>query len=312
MLRPSRLPITLNLRRIIGLALVLLALSGCSMVRLTYDQAPKLSYWWIDGYADVSDEQAPSLRQALDRWFAWHRQTQLPAYAALLARAQREITESTTPAAVCAWTAEVEHRIDVAFEQAAPAAAGLLLSLTSAQVQHIERRTTKATEAMRADYLQADAAERKSASFKRVVERFETLYGRLDATQREQLAASLAASPFDPERWVAERELRQRDLLRALGAVSVAAHGSGRAAAVQLAQAAVRSLAVRSTRSPRADYASYQQRVVQDNCALSATLHNSTSAVQRQTARARLKGWEDDLRALAGASAGEGDAATSR
>ena len=59
-------------------------------------------------------------------------------------------------------------------------------------------------------------------------------------------------------------------------------------------------LAGRLTRSPRADYDAYRQRLLQENCAVAAAMHNAMSPVQRQAARAKLKGWEDDLRALAG------------
>ncbi len=53
----------LKLRRIIRLALLSLAglaISGCSMLRLAYDQAPNLVYFWIDGYVDVNGEQTPA------------------------------------------------------------------------------------------------------------------------------------------------------------------------------------------------------------------------------------------------------------
>jgi Family of unknown function (DUF6279) len=260
-------------------------------------------YWWIDGYADVNGEQTPRLREAIDRWFAWHRRSQLPDYAALLARAQRDIGQPTTAAAMCSWVAEAERRIDAALVEAVPAAAELMLTLTPEQLQHIERRMAKGTDELRADFLQPDPAERRAASFKRSLDRYETLYGRLDATQRERLAALLAASTFDPERWLAERRLRQREMLQALAAVSAVGRGSGdRAVALQQAQAAARLMAERSTRSPRPDYRAYQQRLLQDNCALAAAIHNLMTAAQRQTARARLKAWEDDMRALAAAS----------
>jgi hypothetical protein len=287
------------LRRIIGLALVVLGLAGCSMARLAYDQAPNLAYWWIDGYIDVDAEQAPKLRDAIDRWFAWHRQSQLPDYAALLARAQRDIGEPTTPAAMCTWVAAAERRLDAAFAEAVPAIAELMLTLTPEQLQHIERRLDKRNDELRADFLQPDPADRRAASFKRALDRYETLYGRLDAAQRERLAALLATSTFDPERWLAERRLRQRDMLQTLAAVTAAARRGDRPAALQQAQAAARVLAERSTRSPRADYRGYQQRLLQGNCEQAATMHNLMTAEQRLAARARLKGWEDDARALA-------------
>jgi len=308
------LPIaSFKLRRIIGLALLLLALGGCSMVRLSYDQAPNLLYWWVDGYVDATGEQTPRLREGIERWFVWHRRSQLPEYAALLVRAQREVLEPTTAGAVCAWQAEAERRLDTAIEEAVPAAAELMLSLTPEQLKHIERRMAKVTEEMRADFLQADPAERRAASLKRSVERFETLYGRLDAAQRERLGALLAASTFDPERWLAERQLRQRDMLRTLASVSAAARAGGdRGAALQRAQASVRVIAERTTLSPRPDYRAYQQRLTQDNCQLVANMHNAMMPAQRQAARAKLKGWEDDLRALIASAAGNDSGAANR
>jgi hypothetical protein len=285
-----------ELRRIIGLAILAFVLAGCSVMRLAYDTAPNLLYWWVDGYVDVNDEQAPRLREGIDRWFAWHRRTQLPDYVALLARAQREIVEPTTAAAMCSWASEIEKRVDAALDGALPATAELILSLTPEQLRHLERRFTKKNDELRTDFLQSDPAERRAKALERSQERFESLYGRLDAAQRERLAEGLSKSSFDPERWLVERRLRQRDMLQALNTVSTAARGG---AAVQQAQAAARTIAAQWARSPRPDYRAYQQRLLQDNCALAATMHNAMTPAQRLHARTKLKGWEDDLRALA-------------
>ena len=303
-----------KLRRIIGLGLVALALTGCSMVRLAYDQAPNLTYWWIDGYVDSSGEQTTRLRESIDRWYLWHARTQLPEYAALLVRAQREVLAPLTPAAACAWVAEGERQVETALAAAVPGAAELMLSLTPAQLQHIERRFAKGNEEMRADFLQKEPEERRAASHKRAVERFERVYGRLDAPQRERLAALLASSGFDAERWLGERRLRQREIMQTLASIAAARAGGDRAVARQQAQAAATTLFARSLRSPRADYRDYQQRLVQDNCQLVAAMHNAMTPEQRQAARARLKSWEDDLRALAAAAdkAGERGEASSR
>ncbi len=291
-----------------------MAFSGCSMLRLAYDQAPNLVYWWLDGYVDFNGEQTPPLRDAIDRWFVWHRRTQLPDYADLLARVQREVTEPTTPAAVCAWQADGERRLDAALEAAAPAAAELILTLTPEQLQHIERRMAKTAEELRIDFLQADPAERRAKSLERTVERFETLYGRLDAAQRQRLAALLAASTFDAERWLGERRARQREMLQAMTLASTAARGGAdRSEAMQQARIAAHLIVDRTARSPRADYRAYQQRLTQDNCALVASMHNAMTPAQRLNARAKLKGWEDDLRTLIAAqTASSGNGVVSR
>ena len=285
---------------IIGGVLGALLLAGCSMVRLGYSHAPNLAYWWIDGHADLTGEQTPRVREAIDQWFAWHRRTQLPDYATLLARAQSELLLPTTPQAVCGWRDLAQRRLDVAVEQATPALAALIVTLAPEQLRHIERKLAKDGDELRAGFAQADRAERAKAAFKRTLERYETLYGQLDEPQRARLAQWLAQSSFDADRWLAERERRIRDLMQTLQQVSTAARTLEPAAATAQAQGAVRVLVERTLRSPRPDYRSHQERLALENCELAATLHNLTTPAQRQHARRKLKGWEEDLRLLVG------------
>ena len=44
--------------------------------------APDLVYWWLDRYIDFNDTQTPRVHEAIKQWFAWHRRSQLPDYAA--------------------------------------------------------------------------------------------------------------------------------------------------------------------------------------------------------------------------------------
>ena len=107
----------------------------------------------------------------------------------------------------------------------------------------------------------------------------------------------MKASPFDPQAWADERQRRQRDTLATLRRLLAERADADRIVA------ALRALAERAERSPDPGYRAYQQRLLDYNCALAARLHNAMSPAQRQAARERLKGWEDDLRALAAAPA---------
>lgn len=271
---------------------MVLLVSGCSALRIGYSQAADLVYWWLDGYADFDAEQTRRTREALGQWFAWHRKTQLPDYAQLLARAQTEVRAETTPARVCEWQGELLKRAHTAWEQALPAAAEWALSVTPQQIQHLERRYAKANDEFRDDYLQEDPRERHEATIKRAVERAESLYGRLDDAQRARVAAGMARSPFDPELWLAERKQRQQDALQLLRKLT--AEGASRAQA----EGAVRAYVEHIERSPREAYRRYSERLAEFNCAFGASLHNNTSPVQRRAAAAKLSGWEGDLRAL--------------
>ncbi len=61
------------------------------MLKLGYGQASGFGFRWLDRYADFDDAQSLRLRTGLDEWFAWHRRSQLPDYADLLARARTEV-----------------------------------------------------------------------------------------------------------------------------------------------------------------------------------------------------------------------------
>jgi hypothetical protein len=298
----------LKARWIIGVALALL-LTGCSVLRIAYSQASTVAYWWIDGRVDLDAEQSARLREGIDRWFDWHRRTEMPRYAALLARAQREVVEPQLSAAqLCAWRDEAQRRLDAGLNEATPVLAALMLSLTPEQIRHLERKLAQDGEKLRDDFAQPDPAERARAAFKRTLERYENLYGKLDESQRARLTQLLASSPFDADRWLAERERRNRDLVDMLRTVSTAGRDADPAKAQAQAQAAVRVLAERTLRSPRPEYRAYQERLTQANCALAATMHNATTPAQRQYARNKLKGWEDDVRLIVAGNNGPVDA----
>lgn len=289
-------PVTAT-RRIIRaplLALLLLALlSGCSLLRLSYPQLPTLAYWTADSYLDLTSAQSERLRAQLAELLLWNRSTQLPDYAALLRRARAEVQSDTTPARVCQWMDEATARAQTAFDQALPAAAELALTLTPAQLDHLRQHLDKTNAEFREEFVERSPERRRKEAIKRAVDRAETLYGKVDDAQRERLAREVAASPFEPERWLAERQLRQREALQTMRRLQAERAGA------DAMQAALRAFFERAQASPDDAYRAYQRRLRQFSCEVAARLHNSTSPEQRQAAAATISGWENDLRALA-------------
>ena len=279
---------------IIGLALVLLgpALSGCSALRLAYANGSQLSWWWLDGYFDFSRQHAPQVRQALDDWFEWHQSTQLAGVTALLGAAGQQVMEPVSPALVCRWQERIREQVEPALNRALSDFADLVPGLGETQLRHLERHYLKVNDDMRADYLQADAAQRQRESLKRTQERAERVYGKLDDNQMRLVASGIGASPFAPELWLAERQRRQRDTLQTLRRLVAERPDKDQRLA------ALSALVQRTEKSPNAEYRAYQVRLTEYNCALAAQLHNTTTPVQRVKARDNLKGWETDLRSL--------------
>lgn len=272
--------------------LVAALLGGCSSVRLAYSNASQLAWWWLDGHLDFSIEQTPAAKEAIDRYFEWHRRTQLPAYVGLLAQAQVAALAPTTPTAACRWQDELRDAIEPALQQALLQGAEMVPGLAEPQFRHLEKRYARDNQEMRDDFLQPDLAERLAESVQRATDRAERLYGRLDEPQRRVIREGVTVSPFNPELWLAEKQRRQRDAVQTLRRLV-----AERADAEQRL-AGLKALALRTERPPDPEYRAYQLRLRSYNCALAAQLHNATTAVQRQRARDTLKGWENDLRAM--------------
>ena len=268
-------------------------LAGCSSLRLGYNQAPLLAYWWLDGYADFSPEQSPRVKDALADWLVWHRATQLADYAQALAKLGAMAVNPVTADQLCGQVDTWQQRAERAFERTVPAVAAQLRTLTVEQINLLERKQSVKRQELVDSHLQAKPAERQKAAFERLLGRAETLYGRLDEPQRKQLAAAQQALPLQAELWLAELRLRHAELARSLR------QWQAERADATTVQVGLRRLAADINWSPQADYRAYAARLKQANCELMAQLHNSSTPAQRQRAIGKLKGWEVDLMALA-------------
>jgi len=270
-----------------------LCLSGCSAVRIAYNQAPELAFWWLDGYLDFNDPQSVRMRQGLGDWFRWHRRSELPQYADLLARMRDKAAGPLSTEQACSWFDEINARADAGIEQALPALADVMRTLSEPQLAHLEHKFAESNEDLADRFLQRKPEARRKAQLERAVDRIEMLYGDLGDAQLEQVAKLALETPFDPERWLAERRSRQQDVLQTLRRLSASQ------ASTEQADAALRALIQRMRVSPHDDYRAYQLRLIRFNCGFAAQVHNLTTPAQRAAAARRLKGWEDDARALA-------------
>lgn len=266
-------------------------MAGCSVLRTVgYGQAPNFAYWRLNDYFDFDLGQPARVRAALDALQRWHRRTQLPDYAALVSRLRAEAAEPTSGAQLCRWWDDIGQRFDGLAVQAAAELAPVALTLTPQQLDHLEQRFARSLDELRDELLPESPAARRRAAVERATERFEQLYGRLDREQKRLIAEGIAASPFDPERYVAERAARHRDALALLRRLI------DERPAEPVAAAALRELALQVRRSPRADYRQYQRELIEYNCSFVAGMHNAMSARQREVARERLGQWETDFR----------------
>ncbi len=272
-----------------ALFVLAVALSACTAARLAYNQAPTISYWWLDAYVDLDDVQSTQTRDALNQFFQWHRQNELPVYAGRLRDWQALATGDLTAEQACTQFDDVRERIERAADQTVEPFTRLALQLTPAQLEHLQRHQVRSNEEFEKDFLRGNAEQRLKKRLERATSRSETLYGTLSSEQRALLRDLVETSPFDARRTQAERLRRQADLLQTVKNAQATP-----ARATQL----VREHYARVNRSPAPGYNTYQRDLVREGCARFARLHNSTTPEQRAHAVRVLKDYENDFRVL--------------
>ncbi len=270
-----------------------MTLSGCSTIKLVYNNSDDLIYWWLDGYADLQGEQKQFTRDALSDLRRWHRQQQLPEYVALLKRMQALAPNDITPAQVCAVTEDMKSSFIRVLRHMEPASAQLASQLKPEQLRSVRQRFDKTNKTWREDWLDPNAEERLRYRTKQATNRLEDFYGRLDKPQRDALHQWLSNSMFDPALSYTERERRQADTLQTLQ--RIAQEGPAKQ---ESAQALLRALVERSFNSPNERARAYSKELWNENCAGFAKFHNSTTPAQRERMVQALRGYEQDFKTL--------------
>ena len=272
--------------------LAALLLSGCSAVKLAYNNAPELGHWWLDSYLDFTPGQSSRVRSDLATLQSWHRQHELPLYAATLEKLLGMAGTSVSAGQLCAVADELRPRLQALLDGAEPTVLAIAPTLTPAQLIHLTQQFDKRAEKWREEWLAGTVLERRERRFKQLLDRVEAFYGRLDKAQRAQLQSAVADSIFDADSNHREALRRQQDTLQTLRRVL----GSKRdESGVQLE---MRGLIARALSSPDPNYRSYASRLQFETCSTLAALHNSSTAEQRRHLTEALKDYESDARSL--------------
>lgn len=283
-----------RLATIIVALFTVVGLAACSAIKLGYNSFPDLAYYWLDGYVDFNDAQADQARAEIAQLHAWHRKQELPRLVELLARLEQIVPGTITSQQACGMLKEVRGRLNVVAERAEPAGAVLASGITARQLRHLERKHRSNNATFRKEWLDQSAAEQRAKRYEQMLDRIEMIYGRLDAPQRAVLRGGIDQSIHDPQRILAERQRRQKDLLETLQQVAQPGLPPDEGRAL------LSAYLDRAQQSPDAGYRAWQESLLEEGCQTFAAVHESTTAGQREQAARRLRAYQRDLRDLSG------------
>jgi len=280
-IRALRLPLLLAL---------LACLSACSAVRLSYNNAPELLYWWLDGLVDFDKAQTQRVRGDLAALARWHRKEELPLFAELLQNAQVLANQQQVSGAqICSLFERSAERMEALVQRALPSAAAIATTLQPGQLKSMAATYDKNNRKWREEWLSTDSDGVAKRSVK-IRERLEDFYGPLTSAQVRQLQAALDRAAQDEPLHYREIVRRQQLLLQTLSTL--------RQADANTAQTALAGLAQGYFHSSDPVYRAYREASVSQTCEAMAELHRSTTAPQRNKMVLALQGYARDVQTL--------------
>ena len=286
--------------RIITASLVAVSMSviltGCSAVRLGYNNLPDIASWWLDSYIDFTDTQGPQAKAALQKLQTWHRKEELPAIAELLVQAQTLAPQNITPEQACKIWEGAQVRIESLIQESSRLAAPVVSQLSAKQLKHLEKEWATRNEDWKKQWVQGTPDSRIKKRVDLAAERFNSFYGDLNLEQRQVLKQQFLQSTWSPEASYQRRLKRQQEQLIALQAMS--SEITKPAMPLPQVEKALQSLILQSVRPKDAGDLSKQLQLEQQACQNLAQLHNTMTPAQRLKAQRKLKDYETDVREL--------------
>lgn len=283
----------LSIFRFFSLLLFSVLLTSCAAVKLTYNNADTLVYFWLDDYVDFTIDQKVGVKNDLQAFHSWHRQTQLPAFALMAKTLQVQAQGNVTPVQLCAnWNQVEPTLLSPLSAYLEPVVLKLITQLSADQITSIEEKYAKTNKKWLEEWQPETTRVLHKNTEKNIRERLENLYRRLSDEQLKMLREHIATSPFDSKIAYAERLKRQQDLVTTLKNIQA------KRLSAEAAKEPLRAVLQRGLMSPDAAYRAYAERVKQSNCELYAKLHNSISPEQRTYALQTLQEYERDFKSL--------------
>lgn len=261
-----------------------LLLTGCSTVRIVYDNADTYLHWRAAHYLDLEGEMADELDERIAAFMAWHRAQALPKYAQLLDDGARRFEKHLTPADLVWGYDSIMTQARESLRAAAVQGAPLLDRLSPQQIANFERRLAEDNRRFARENLKGDERERRKHRTERNVERLEDWVGRLTKAQLERVAQYSERAPLLDD-------LRDRDhrRLQAELLAMIRAHE---------ARKRLPDFAANWERGRDPAYAAALEASRKEYFAMALDIDRSLTAQQRAKALGELRRYTDDFRTL--------------
>ena len=280
------------IQRFLQIILIAALFTGCSAVRLGYDQADHLGYWWVDHYLDLSSDKSRQFKADLKALHAWHRQTQLSEYARLASAISARMGGEPSSAEVCEDIQVFREKFDVLLRQSVPVWARLAQQVGPEEIRHLRKKFTQEDKDWKAKWLDTDLEKIHDLRYEEWLRRAESFYGRLNQNQKFFIQQAIVHSSWDPRISWERRQLRQQKIIAVIEKIRLQRLNQSDAEAEL-------TLVIEQILNPEdPKQAAMQRKVLDEACINLASLHQRTTPIQRLHASEKFSDYADDFRYL--------------
>lgn len=292
---------SLNVRKPCRVIMLLLAfaLSACSAVRVSYNNADTVLRYMAWEYFDLDGAQYDDVKARLVRLHEWHRAKELPLYAEIAREARQRAANSVNDKDVAWGLAALRTRYRVVAARAAEDAAPLLATLSPEQLIHLEKKIARRNEKFAEEYLPEDEKSRIRAQAKKMIERFEDFTGSLSDQQQARIGRFIRNHQRFTRLRFQDRQRWQREAL-----ALIRSHRDPRELGSRLAALFSHPEVYRDQ-----DFARVTARWEADFARLVVDLSGTLTPEQRARALGRMQTYAEDFHDLAGGKAIAGTSA---
>ena len=201
-------------RRALLIVALLILVSGCSALKLGYENADTWLQWRARQYFDFEAEQKPEFERRMQRFLAWHRQTALPQYNRLANEMADRLARGLSQADLV-WGYDVlQAQVRQSLGAGSAEMGELLDGLSPAQIERFQMRLAKENRDHAKEHGLGEAPEeRREKRLKRNVQRLEDWYGSLSEAQIERVRQYNARAPLDTVLRDLDRKRLQGELI---------------------------------------------------------------------------------------------------
>ncbi len=206
----------MNVKLVLRCICAVALLSGCSTVKIAYNNTDYLLLRYTDGYLDLTSDQKAYLRERLSERLEEHRRDELVQLVGFLKTFNTYAADGLSTQEVDVLVAAITPLYRTTVTKTVPVFSRVLASLSDEQIGHLAEKMQSANRDYREKYLDISRAERVSSRTERTIDRIEKWTGALTPDQRFTVTEMTKRWPDAALDWYKYRRARQQELLELL------------------------------------------------------------------------------------------------